>query len=349
MNDPLKTLSLSELAALVGAEVCGDADYRVYRPASLDGATSSDISFYSDRRHRESLRATRAGAVILAPEHREFFSGNRLVVDDPYRAFVDICRRFAEAEGGSRTGIHPRAVIHESATLGSNVAVGPHSVIEAGVLLDDDVVIGANVYVGTNVKIGRGSRIASSVCIHKRCSIGAYCHIESGAVIGSQGFGYLESDGRWEPVPQIGSVVIGERVDVGANTTIDRGALDDTVIEDGVKLDNQIQIAHNVFVGADTAIAGCTGIAGSARIGMRCRIGGRVSILGHLVIGNDVTVLATSVVTRSVKSGGVYSSNLTVQPAARWRRVLARLPDLDELFRRVRRLEKSQSAGKSRD
>lgn len=278
--------------------------------------------------------------MILSRRHRDLFKGPCLISDDPYLAFVDACNIFACDRG--RPGQFPGASawIDPTARVGEDVAVGVNSVIDREAALGDSVTVGANCFIGAGVTIGKGTRLASGVNVYPGCSIGEKCNIESGAVIGSPGFGYLETGGEWKTVPQIGSVVIGNRVDIGANTTIDRGTLDDTVIGDGVKLDNQIQVAHNVQIGENTAIAGCTGIAGSARIGRRCKIGGRASILGHLTVGDDVTILATSVVTRSVESGGTYSSNLTVQPAGRWRRILARLALLDELYQRVRRLER---------
>jgi UDP-3-O-[3-hydroxymyristoyl] glucosamine N-acyltransferase len=343
VNKAFSSISLAELADFLGAELLGNGSCRVRRPASLAKASPEDISFFSDQRQREVLHVTRAGAVILASRDCELFRGNRLIIDNPYRAFVEVCHRLSDAYHDAPAGIDPLASIHPSATISDDVAVGPYAVIGQQVVLDSGVVIGANSSIGSGATIGRGSRIAAGVTIYPGCAVGAYCNIESGVVIGAPGFGYLESDGQWEPVPQLGSVTIGDRVDIGANTTIDRGSLDDTIIEDGVKLDNQIQVAHNVFIGAHTAIAGCTAIAGSARVGRRCRIGGRVSITGHLTVGDDVTILATSVVTRSVSDGGTYSSHLMSQPAARWRRVLSRLPELDDLFKRVRHLEKARS------
>lgn len=334
------SISLAELASKVGAELEGDGDCRIHKLASLEKATAEDISFFSDRRKRESLRTTKAGAVILSREHCGLFGGNRLVVDDPHLAFVEACHVLSRAATPAGGRISSSARVDETAIVGRDVVIDANAVVEAGARLGNNVSVGANTVIGAGVVVGADSEIAPGVTIYPECRIGSSCRIESGAVIGAPGFGYLEKAGRWQAIPQIGAVVIGDRVDIGANTTIDRGALDDTVIEDGVKLDNQIQVAHNVFIGADTAIAGCTGIAGSARIGRRCKIGGRASILGHLVIGDDVTIFATSVVTRSIKAGGTYASNLTVQPASRWRRILARLASLDELFGRVRRLER---------
>ncbi|KAA3622639.1 MAG: UDP-3-O-(3-hydroxymyristoyl)glucosamine N-acyltransferase [Proteobacteria bacterium] len=340
VTETYPSISLAELATKIGAQIDGDVDYPIAKPASLERATDSDISFFSDQRKRDALRETRAGAVIISPEHRELFAGNRLISDDPHLAFVEACHLLSRAARPVGNPIDSAAMVHLSAELGRDVHIGANAVVAANARLGDDVVVGANTVVGEYVSIGCRTRLAAGVIVYPGCHIGADCNIESGAVIGSPGFGYLENSGKWRAIPQIGSVRVGNSVDIGANTTIDRGALDDTIIEDGVKLDNQIQVAHNVSIGADTAIAGCTGIAGSARVGRRCKIGGRVSILGHLDIGDDVTIYATSVVTRSIAGGGTYSSNLTVYPASRWRRVLARLASLDELFGRVRRLER---------
>ena len=347
MTRETRAVSLEVLAARIGARVDGDPAFEVHRPASLDRACASDISFYSDRRRLDDLAATRAGAIILSRADRLLFHGPCLIADDPYRAFVAACRVLVGEHRGANGVVDPSAAVEHTARLGDAVTIGPNAVVEAGAILDARVVVGATSYIGAGARIGADSVIAAGVRIYPGCTIGRRCRIESGAVIGAPGFGYLPSDDGWAEVPQIGSVVIGDDVDIGANTTIDRGALDDTVIGDGAKLDNQIQVAHNVVIGEHTAIAGCTGVAGSARIGRRCRIGGRASILGHLTIADDVTIHATSVVTRSITRPGSYASNLTVQPAARWRRILARLARIDELFARVRALERD--AGPTRD
>ncbi len=350
MTEQEKSLPLAELAALIGAELDGDPAFRVRRPASLARATGSDVSFFSDHRLASTLESTRAGAVILGRPDRELFAGHRLLADDPYRAFVQASRVLLGRVGPSAGEIAPSAVIDPGARTGSGVSIGPLAVIGSGVDIADDVSIGAGTVVGAGTRIGTGTRIAAGVVIYDDCTIGRRCHIESGVVIGAPGFGYLPSPDGWIGVPQIGSVVIGDDVDIGANTTIDRGALDDTIIEDGVKMDNLIQIGHNVVIGAHTAIAACTGIAGSARIGKRCRIGGRSSIAGHLEIADEVTIHATSMVIRSVREkGSTYSSNLSAMPVAKWRRILVRLAGIDELYSRVRDLERARAAGSGRD
>jgi UDP-3-O-[3-hydroxymyristoyl] glucosamine N-acyltransferase len=337
--DSSKAIRLEHLAKLIGAELEGDPGIEVSRPASLEKAQPTDVSFFHDRRLSDHLARTNAGAVIIARADRELFSGNCLIAENPQLAFIAVCDVLLNG-AAVPVGVHETACVDVGARLGDGVCVGPNSVIEAGAKLGDGVRIGAATYIGADVEIGAESILSSGVNIYADCKIGCRCRIESGVVIGAPGFGYIESGSSWIFIPQIGSVRIGDDVHIGANTTIDRGSLDDTIIGNGVKLDNQIQVAHNVVIGADTAIAGCTGIAGSARIGSRCKIGGRASILGHLVIADDVTIHATSVVTRSLTEAGAYSSTLTAQPASRWRRIMARLSLIDELYRRVRALER---------
>jgi UDP-3-O-[3-hydroxymyristoyl] glucosamine N-acyltransferase len=258
---------------------------------------------------------------------------------------VAIARHLSEVPRQPR--IHVTAVIEDGARIGADVDIGPFAVVGSGAHIGDRVVIGAHSSVGTGVALGADTVIGDSVHVHDRCIIGERCLIDAGAVIGGTGFGFLDGGDGWEAIPQVGRVRIGSDVYVGVNTTIDRGTLDDTVIGDGVKLDNQIQVAHNVVIGNDTIIAGCTGIAGSARIGSRCRIGGRVSILGHLEICDGVQINATSVVTRSLSTPGVYSSVVGVQSNERWRKNSARIHRLDELERRLRRCERRLSDGHS--
>ncbi len=330
---------LDDLAKHAGAELAGDPDYVVCRAASLGRADRQSLSFFADRRRLAELKKCTAGAVFIGKAYCDQYSGNRLIVDDPYRSFVEALE-LLESPVRHKPGIHPSVIIASTASIGKNVDIGAYSVIDADVVIADGVSVGANVHLGEETSIGTGSHVNSNVTIYRRTVIGAECNIESGVVVGSPGFGYLETDDHWIPVPQAGRVVIGDHVDIGANTTIDRGTLDDTVIGNGVKLDNLIQVAHNVVIGEDTAVAACAGIAGSTRIGKRCKIGGRASIVGHIEIADDVVINATGMVTASIREAGTYSSNLAAQPVRRWRRTLARIMHLDELARRVRRLEK---------
>jgi len=336
-----RRLRARDLCQHLGLQLVGDGDGWLTGPASLRSASASEFSFFSDPRRLPDLLDSRAGAVILSASAADQVNIPCLVSDHPYRDFIKACHLFQQGRGDA-PGIHPRAEIHAETTVADTCSIGSNTAIDAGSSIGEGVTIGANCVIGRGVSIGSGTRIEPLVRIYDGTTIGENCNIHSGAILGSPGFGYIENADGWTAVPQVGRLRIGNQVDIGANTTIDRGALDDTVIEDGVKLDNQIQIAHNVIIGAHTAIAGCTGIAGSAIIGKRCKIGGRANILGHLSIADDVVIHATSTVTRSIPAAGEYASNFTVQGARDWRRNLARLMRIDELFRRVRHLEKMQ-------
>jgi len=240
---------------------------------------------------------------------------------------------------GFRPGVHPTAVVSPAAKVASTASIGPHAVVEAGAMIGEGVYIGAGCYVGAHATIGAKTRLVAHVVMGERCVAGNDCLFHPGAVIGSDGFGFAKDGEQWQKVPQLGRVVIGNKVEVGANTTIDRGALNDTVIGDGVKLDNQIQIAHNVRIGENTAIAACVGIAGSTIIGKRCTLGGQAGVTGHLEIVDDVHVTAGSLVTSSIAQPGVYSSSLKAEPVEKWRRNAARLHHLDEIVRRLAKLE----------
>ncbi|MFT5111674.1 MAG: UDP-3-O-[3-hydroxymyristoyl] glucosamine N-acyltransferase [Parasphingorhabdus sp.] len=333
-------MKLSELAGLLGADLFGEGQDSIDNVSSLSRANLTSVTFYSDVRRLEELRKCHAGAVILHDTDKDYFAGNCLIVSDPYSSFVSACHILHPTK--TKTfGIHHTAQVHKSTKVGVGVSIGPGCSVGSGTHIGPGCTLGSCVEVGDDVSLGNNTVIDANVSVYSNSVIGNDCRIKAGAVIGSPGFGYVPGAEGWQSIPQLGRVVIGDRVDIGANTTIDRGSLDDTIIEDGVKLDNQIQIAHNVKIGQDTAIAGCTGIAGSATIGRRCRIGGRVSILGHLEIADDIQINATSVVTGSLKVPGVYSSNLTVQESGHWLKTVARLPQLDRLFRRVRDLEKT--------
>ena len=334
---------LGDLARQIGATLSGDPAHVVSEVASLRRAGRRAVGFLNDRARVGELDACNAGAVILSREFAGLTNLNRLIVEEPLLGFMAACE-LLRAPPKTAEGIHPRAWIHESATLGTGCGIGPNVVVDEGAVLGARVTVGANAAIGAGVVIGERTVIGGGVQVYPGTRIGRDCRIDAGAVLGSPGFGYVETPAGWKHAPQLGRLIIGDRVDVGANTTIDRGALDDTVIEDGVKLDNQIQVAHNVLIGEDTAIAGCTGIAGSARIGKRCKIGGRASILGHLEIADDVVIHATTTVTSSLTEAGRYASNLAAQKAGRWRRNLARLGSLDEFAKRLRAVEKTTSS-----
>ncbi len=339
---------LDELVARLGGEVAGDAGVVVRRVATLDQAGEGDLSFLANRKYLSRLQGSAAAAVIVAPDARELLTDRpRIVTPDPYLYFARVAQLF-NPPPVVQPGVHPLAAT--ASAVPASVQIGPGVSVEEGVELGEGVVIGAGCHIGRGARIGAGTRLAPRVVVHHDCLIGADCVIHSGAVIGSDGFGFArEKDGRWVKIPQVGRVVIGDEVEIGANTTIDRGALDDTVIGRGCKLDNQIQIAHNVRIGEYTAIAGCVGIAGSTQIGARCMIGGQAGVIGHLRIADDVVVSAGTLVTKSINRPGVYTAGLPLQTHADWVRNFAHLRHLDTLVERVRQLEHQQGGQDDRN
>lgn len=330
--------TLAELARQVGGSVRGDATVVLERVAPLTKAGPGDIAFVAASGYRRQLRETRASAVILRSADAEDYTGNALVAANPQLSFAHVAA-ILHPPDQMPSGCDPSASVSPEAVVAGSAHIGPQVVIEAGAVIGEGVVIGPACVIGRRARIGADCRLHAHVVIAHDCVLGARCQLQSGAVIGSDGFGYARDGEHWVSVPQLGRVVIGNDVDIGANTTIDRGTLEDTVIGDGVKLDNLIQIAHNVQIGEHTAMAGCVGVAGSAVIGKRCTIGGGVGIAGHLTVGDDVHVTGMSLVGSSLESGQVYSSSLSAVPAGSWRRNVVRLRQLDELVRRVKELE----------
>lgn len=338
ISTPGKTLS--DLAAYVGGVVQGNAECVITGVATLANAIPGDITFLSNPQYRRYLVGTQASAVILSPEDKDACTTTALVVDNPYVAYARIAAwLYAEVEGNVPSGVHPTACIDGHSSIDASASIGPHCVIEAGVEIAAHVVVGAGCFVGKNALIGEKSHLLPNVTLYSGVRLGKRVRIHSGAVIGSDGFGIANDKGVWVKVPQLGSVIIGDDVEIGANTTIDRGALEDTTIEEGVKLDNQIQIGHNVHVGAHTAVAGCVGIAGSARIGKRCSIGGGVGISGHLEIVDDVYITGMTFVTKSIRSPGWYSSGIPADTNQQWHRNVVRFRQLDEMARRLKVVE----------
>ncbi|HJV60018.1 MAG TPA: UDP-3-O-(3-hydroxymyristoyl)glucosamine N-acyltransferase [Albitalea sp.] len=335
--------ALHEIAAHLGGELIGDPALRVERIGPLEGATPSTISFLSHPRYQSQLALSRAGCVIVAPAMREAAAarGAAIVLDDPYLGFARLTQWWAaRTRAAVPAGIHPSALVDASARIGAGASIGPLAVIEAGAVIADRAVVGAHCVVGAGASIGEGTRLAPRVVVGFGCSIGARGIVHSGVVIGADGFGFAPTQGRWEKIEQLGNVRIGDDVEIGANTCIDRGALDDTVIEDGVKLDNLVQIGHNVRVGAHTAMAGCVGIAGSATIGAHCQIGGGAIVLGHLTLADGVIISAASVATRSIAKPGQYSGVFPIDDNAAWEKNAATLRQLHALRERLRALEK---------
>jgi len=338
-------ITLGELAEQIGAALHGDPECTVQGIATLQHAEPGTISFLANPRYRKFLSTTSATAVILGPEDQEACPVIALVSSNPYLSYARAAEVLYPRDSPSY-GIHPSAVIDPTAQVHERSWIGPNSVVEARAVVSVNVQIGAGCVVGAGSVVGEGCRLVANVTLCRDVVIGDRVLIHPGAVIGSDGFGIANDNGNWVKVPQLGSVEIGDDVEIGANTTIDRGALENTVIGKGVKLDNQIQVAHNVQIGAYTAIAGCVGIAGSAKIGQRCMIGGGAGILGHLEIADDVQVTAMSLVSKSVTEAGVYSSGVPLQTNPAWRKNAARFKQLDEIVTRLNKLE-SQLKGQS--
>ncbi|HYX67321.1 MAG TPA: UDP-3-O-(3-hydroxymyristoyl)glucosamine N-acyltransferase [Burkholderiales bacterium] len=294
-------LTLGQIASRLGGRVLGEPATLIEQVASLEQAGPRQIAFFTGLRYREKLAATRAAAVVIAPEHEGLTALPRIVTERPYPYFARLSQLFNPLLM-QPPGIHPSATIASSALLGERVSIGPGCVVGEGAIVGDDTCL------------------YPRVVVYPRCALGRRAIVHSGAVIGADGFGIAEEEGRWIKIPQIGAVRIGDDVEIGANTTIDRGALEDTLLEDGVKLDNQIQVGHNVRIGAHTAIAGCTGIAGSADIGRHCTIGGAAIILGHLRIVDHVHVSAGTLVSRSIHKPGTYTGVYPFDENEAWAR-----------------------------
>jgi UDP-3-O-[3-hydroxymyristoyl] glucosamine N-acyltransferase len=335
---------LSEIVTKLGGELVGAPDVEIRRMATLENAGPGDLAFVTNAKYLDRLKGTRASAVILAKTQKQATQLPRILCDDPYVYYARAAQLLNPDEHPA-AGVHPQAVVEAGAQVAASAAVGPFCHVARGARLGERVVLAPGCVVGEDAQIGEDGRLGPSVTIYARSVIGKRALIHAGAVIGADGFGLAPQGGRWIKIPQTGRVVIGDDVEIGANTTIDRGALDDTVIEDGVKLDNQIQIAHNVHVGAHTAIAAFAGIAGSARIGKHCLIGGAARIMGHIQIADRVTVTATSFVTKSIRSAGTYSSALPAEPALEWAKTVANLRRLDRPSKRVREMKAGSKPG----
>ncbi|MHB8347105.1 MAG: UDP-3-O-(3-hydroxymyristoyl)glucosamine N-acyltransferase [Acidiferrobacterales bacterium] len=334
----MAAVTLEELARRFRGQVRGDGTHEICGVATLAGAGPRDIAFLSNPNFHRYLDTTRAGAVILTEDDVRHYSGNALVVDQPHLCFARIAAML-NPEPAWEPGIHASATVASGVQISPTAWIGPQSVVEAGAVIGDNVFIGPGCFVDRGARIGDGSRLVAHVTVCRECIVGRRCLVHPGAVIGGDGFGYAQDGASWVKVPQLGRVVLGDDVDVGSNTTIDRGALGDTVIADGVKLDNLIQIAHNVQIGEHTAMAAFVGVSGSVIIGKRCTFGGRAGIAGHLEITDDVHVTGTSLVSGSITKPGVYSSAISSEEAGSWRKNAARLRQLDALVRRVKELE----------
>lgn len=341
------SFSLGEIARRLGGEVAGDPGVRVGGVATLENATPDRISFLANARYLQQLKSTRAGAVIVGEAARNATRLPRIICPNPYAYFARVSALFHPIPA-ARGGIHASAVIDSTAVVAKDAEIGACAVLGQGVRVGSGCIIGAGCYLGDGVAVGNDSKLYANVTVYRECQLGERVIIHSGVVIGADGFGIAMEEGRWLKVPQVGRVVIGNDVEIGANTTVDRGALDDTVIEDGVKLDNQVQVGHNVHIGAHTAIAGCVGIAGSTRIGRYCRIGGAAGIIGHVTIADNVEISGYTAVTKSIDRPGTYTGIYVFEPHAQWLKNAVQLRHLAELGEQVRRLEKQRKPPKKR-
>ena len=330
--------TLDELASRFDCRLLGDGSVSVSRVATLASATSDAVSFLANPLYRDALKSTAAGVVVLDEAASEDCPGPCLITSNPYAVYARIAA-LLHPPAPVHAGIDADASVHPDADVAASAEIGPRAVVGAGASVGEACVIGAGSVVGPGAVVGDASRIAALVNLYPGVRLGKRASVHSGAVIGAGGFGFAESAGEWIKVPQIGSVVIGDDVEIGANTSIDRGTIEDTVIEDGVKLDNFVQIAHNVRVGAHTVMAAMSGAAGSTRIGRRCKVGGGVVMVGHLTICDDVMFTFRSVVTHSVSKPGVYGGSLPAEDASKWRRSAARFRQLDAMHDRIRALE----------
>jgi len=341
----MNSVRLGEIVAALGGELRGDPAHEIARIAPLESAGGDAITFVAQARLQKALEASTAGAIVVAPSLVAAAPAGRslVVVDDPYLYFARLTQWWAKRlRPAPAAGVHPTAWVAPDAVVAASASVGPHAVVESGAVVGERVQLGAHCVVGAGSRVGADSVMHPRVTIAAGCTVGERCVFQSGAVIGADGFGIAPTQGRWERIEQLGGVRIGNDVDIGANTCIDRGALEDTVLEDGVKLDNQIQIAHNCHIGAHTVMAACVGIAGSTKVGRNVMIGGAAMIQGHIEIADGVTVSASTMVMHSLRKKGVYTAIFPVDEHASWEKNAVTLRNLHALRERVRALEKAQ-------
>lgn len=337
-----RALTLGEIARHIGAELRGDPGQRIRRLNTLRDAEAGDLAFLASAAYREQLTASRASAVILAAEDAGGFAGAALIAANPYAAFARATALFDDRPRGA-PGIHPSAVVDPAAQIHPSASLGPLAVVGPDAVVGADTQVGSGVSIGAGARIGARCRIAANVSIYHGVQIGDEVVIHSGAVLGADGFGFANEQGRWIKVHQLGTVIIGDRVEIGACTTVDRGALGDTVIEAGVILDNHVQIGHNVRLGENTAMAAYAGIAGSTTIGRNCIFAGQSGAVGHISVCDNVVAQARCTLSKSIARPGSYSADLLMEETPRWRRNAARFRQLDEMARRLRKLEEKMA------
>jgi UDP-3-O-[3-hydroxymyristoyl] glucosamine N-acyltransferase len=319
-----QTITSGDLVKKLGGELIGDSNILINSVASLESAHQNSISFFNNSRYSDLLRTTKAAVVIVSRESLSFRTGVSIVIDNPYLYFAKVSQLLNPSKSLKKE-VHKSAIIHSSCKLGQDIYIGPNVVIDENVSIDDGVVIHAGSIIEADSVIGKASVIHPHVVIKANTVIGKNCTLYASCVIGSDGFGYAKDDSKWLAIPQIGRVILGDNVDIGSNSTIDRGALDDTIVSSGVKIDNLVQIGHNCMIGENTIIAGCVGIAGSAKIGKNCAIGGAAMILGHLSITDDVTISPGSMITRSIKTSGTYTALMPFQDHEAWLKTAAKI------------------------
>ena len=319
-----QTITSSDLIKQLGGELIGDSNILINSVASLESANKNSASFFNNSKYLHLLKNTKAALVVLNKESVALRVGACIVVDNPYLYFAKISQLLNPIKILKKE-IHKSAIIHPTCKLGKDIYIGPNVIIEENVSIADGVNVHAGVIIESDNIIGSHSTIHSNVVIKTNTIIGKNCTLYAGAVIGSDGFGYAKDNDKWLAIPQIGKVVLGDNVDIGSNSTIDRGALDDTIISSGVKIDNLVQVGHNCTIGENTIIAGCVGIAGSAKIGKNCAIGGAAMILGHLSITDNVTISPGSMITRSIKKPGTYTALMPFQDHEAWLKTAAKI------------------------
>ncbi len=334
------SLSLGELAVRFGCELRGDPDARVDSIASLSGAHAGAVTFLANPKLRSVLEHTQATVVVLDKRSVDACPVAALVTANPHATFARIAT-LLYPRPLAPPGIHPTALIAPDAKVDPTAHIGPFVVIGPKVVIGARASIGPHSIVEEGVVVAEDVRLVARVTLCHHVQIGARCVLQPGAVIGADGFGFANDSGRWLAVPQVGSVILGPDVEIGCNTTIDRGAIGDTVLEEGVKLDNQIQIGHNCYIGAHTAMAACVGLSGSVTVGKRCMIGGMAGIVGHLSICDDVAVTGLSMVSRTITRPGVYSGGIPAEEARTWRRIVGRLKRIDTMASRIGALERA--------
>ena len=332
--------TLQVIADLIGGSIQGDPNCLIYSLAPIENAREGQLSFLANRHYKKYLLNTRASAVIVSLEDAGDCPVSALISDNIRLSLAKVAKLF-EPKSSIEAGIHPLAVVGADCCIPASASIGPHAVIGDRVSLGEETVIGPGCVIGDDCTIGSFTTLKGRVNLYDNVRIGEHCLIHSGAVIGSDGFGFANQEGAWVKMPHLGGVCIGDKVEIGANTTIDRGFLEDTTLGNGVIIDNLVQIGHNVSIGARTAIAGCVGIAGSTSIGESCLIGGGACIAGHIQITDRVHITATSAVNHSIYAPGVYSSGFPAKPAHQWRKNAARFNFLDDMYKRLRSLSKA--------